>query len=1429
MEPEKSTSSSELATDVDTNPITSGQRFLEWAQSIQPTEKPSRVSEQVAAEAERDNWVGVKELVAEHPKVVNEVFQGLTPVHRAAQAGVVDFFRFLSNSRIDVNWQLESNDNNKTAFELTYSTTRPLQIIEILIQRQNNEKKNDLPKWIVEEYGPNVVQQFVRLPFHKLAQIFHLEPESAEQKKMVQIATIHGHKDGAQGPAKRRLAVKHKLSELVDHQELIDYFFSPTELLIVDIDEEINPDPCIAPDDVSQQQQVGTEGDIGAKGAPTVPGRKDADTASSPRTHAALRRAAASQFEVEDVSMENDSDALPESDPATPLRQLETRLREYDDDLRGEIERQQELWARATKELEEAPAKWEQMSQYLVSWRREYLTALLESQFLNRQTWREQVIKMTFCAGEVLSSRLHTIKTVEETVTMMCRTTEENCSLEEQLNFPLPVQEDFFEDAESCLRSDSNWFALAQFVEELEKRLKKIDARIKKVRSNIQPMIGPSFGKTLKGAVKQFWDGHERQRLSESHECRTAVVASDVAVGEHDTNALIRSLQSKDAQQKLRRKSFLGSELTEHQASAAADVQTSLTICKSILLDARTPIGALIARWQSSLTPKRVASSVPAFLKFLENVVRFDFDLGGITLSANQNGSDDSDLDDDDHGNFSAEELQDRELRRQSQQDAATLPLQPALAAMLYSEKVIMAACNEYADVVEKARDGDAIWQRQTLWLRLGAIEAICDLPEPLMTLIDVPEATASSKHSPRGTRSKQVFGTAATNDTQRGPKKPRQYRVIDQIAQDVQHHLKLFHDAAVPHDKVVAVLSFTKHLQERLVWAMQVASKRADRASGDGNEKGKPEPIHLGADAVLPATIYVLASLCQHLTHPHRAVMVAQALGVQSVSSASSATGSSSAAGAFGEAAYYLCSFEVALAHLNGIPCPAEYQKLLDSDEDDTVAHNKERGKHFVDVAIPSTTGGPRRHVSLPCHPTSIHYIENGGDAAYGAVTDQKPGILSWFQNLDKKAKAKAARAKAAREKQVPTPSTGTSDPEQQNGAASPTRRTLSSRDEILDLASRRSAQRKDARETGNALVDAMSANRSMQDDADLALALQLQEQLNHEAERERQAEEAAGLALAMKVQDELTLEEQRLRSQTQRSGEPSAAVSRAASQPLPNNHEQPETASLSSGPQNNNTLTLTPDQHEFLKSLPQDIQSELISNPKALAEMLANSPHSADAPVHVEASQASVSSPRLPPASLSTSGVLDSDSAAPSSPPPSYEEARRASRNFGFDNAEIGVGHGDDDNASDDGDVYLPGSSDDDSVAVEDAAVAQGAGVASPTHSALEPQLASAGNTRFQTTATVELPVQLIKQLPVDWQREAARCLSRFDAHLDFDLTTGVFAIGGDSSNVLEAKQYFDGVIQDAFLSLQTGSEFVSTTEPTTSTEDTEALILT
>jgi hypothetical protein len=50
------------------------------------------------------------------------------------------------------------------------------------------------------------------------------------------------------------------------------------------------------------------------------------------------------------------------------------------------------------------------------------------------------------------------------------------------------------------------------------------------------------------------------------------------------------------------------------------------------------------------------------------------------------------------------------------------------------------------------------------------------------------------------------------------------------------------------------------------------------------------------------------------------------------------------------------------------------------------------------------------------------------------------------------------------------------------------------SGHDEILDLALRRRAQRLDARDVGVAFVDAIA---TAQDDADLALALQLQEEV--------------------------------------------------------------------------------------------------------------------------------------------------------------------------------------------------------------------------------------------------------------------------------------------------------------------------------------------
>lgn len=488
---------------------------------------------------------------------------------------------------------------------------------------------------------------------------------------------------------------------------------------------------------------------------------------------------------------------------------------------------------------------------------------------------------------------------------------------------------------------------------------------------------------------------------------------------------LVRSLQSKSAQQRLRRKSFLGSELSEQQASAAADVQTSLTMCKAVLMDSRTPIGSLIAHWLTTLTPERVPSSVPAFLSFLENVVRFDFDLGGVSVAPR--GSDDDDSDSSDsagaHDDSSSkatatsreaqESSRARRERRRRKKEAASLPLGAMLAAMLYSEKAVSVRCNEYADVVEKARDGDAMWQKQSLWLRLGDVDTICELPEPLMALIDVVDCASSLPRSPiTGPNSRREAGRVPVAES----RPPRKFRVIDKIASDVAHHLKTFHDAEVPYDKVVAVLAFTKDLQRNLLWAMQQAEQRAAEAkrrheeqqakqsdegvaAAESSDRGAAEPpaiIHLGADAVLPATIYVLASLCQHLTHPHRAVMIAQALGVQSdptnaVSPGGSAGGGSSGAGNFGEAAYYLCSFEVALAHLNGIPCPQEYAAVFDEDRDAASSINSGRSSKAsssssqlkVDVIVPSIEGAPRRHLSLPCHRNSIHYVENGGDAA--------------------------------------------------------------------------------------------------------------------------------------------------------------------------------------------------------------------------------------------------------------------------------------------------------------------------------------------------------------------------------------------------------------------------------------------------------------
>ena len=497
-----------------------------------------------------------------------------------------------------------------------------------------------------------------------------------------------------------------------------------------------------------------------------------------------------------------------------------------------------------------------------------------------------------------------------------------------------------------------------------------------------------------------------------AHSVRTRNGSSgDSRTRDDAVRRLVRSLQSKSAQQRLRRKSFLGSELSEQQASAAADVQASLTMCKAVLMDSRTPIGSLIAHWLTTLTPERVPSSVPAFLSFLENVVRFDFDLGGVSVAPRD--SDDDDSDDDSDGNHDGsneivsreaqEASRGRQERRRRKREAASLPLGAMLAAMLYSEKAVAMRCNEYADVVEKARDGDATWQKQSLWLRLGDVDTVCELPEPLMALIDVADQTSSlNLTSSAASHSHHDAGRVA------GRARPqRKFRVIDKISADVAHHLKTFHDAEVPYDKVVAVLAFTKDLQQNLLWAMQQAEQRAAEArkrreqakqgptgSESSDQVAEPAIIHLGADAVLPATIYVLASLCQHLTHPHRAVMIAQALGVQSdptnaVSPGGSA-GGSSGAGNFGEAAYYLCSFEVALAHLNGIPCPPEYGAVFDSDPKEASSTDSSRNSKTssssqlkVDVIVPSIEGAPRRHLRLPCHRNSIHYVENGGDAA--------------------------------------------------------------------------------------------------------------------------------------------------------------------------------------------------------------------------------------------------------------------------------------------------------------------------------------------------------------------------------------------------------------------------------------------------------------
>ena len=547
------------------DPVKSGKVFLSWAQRLQPEETTSAFAAGVAEEAESGNWAAVRDALTKRPEIVNQLFEGYTPTHRAAKANAAEYFRWLSgNKNVEVNWQVVSRDN-MTPFEHTHCNPRPLHLVEVLVQRQCNEHKDDLPPWIVDEYGPDVVQQLLQLPFYKLAQIFQHEPESMEQKKLLQIATIHGykHQSGrgntlARSAAAKREAVKSKLAAAADERKLIDFFMKPTQLVLLTekVSHPLEPgrqraavnalqahrgDESLATvrvDGSKSSQQIGasreTDGThVDKHSPPVVPGRKDAGSATSPRTNAALVRAAESAL-AGSPSSERGSQLLDDiaaDVPKTPLRQLQAKLRDYDAALRAETERQQSLWERATAESEEAPAQWERMSANLVAWRREYLAPLLESQFLNRQMWREQVgvhgsclsgstsvwnvcpcffifpfsiaggllqvIKMTFCAGQVLSSRLHTLKTVVETVNMMCDAMEKRQTVEEQLNFPLPVQDDFFEDASTCLQADPDWVALAQFVEELEKRLRSIDERVEQVRLQYAGLRLPAFDALL--------------------------------------------------------------------------------------------------------------------------------------------------------------------------------------------------------------------------------------------------------------------------------------------------------------------------------------------------------------------------------------------------------------------------------------------------------------------------------------------------------------------------------------------------------------------------------------------------------------------------------------------------------------------------------------------------------------------------------------------------------------------------------------------------------------------------------------------------------------------------------------------------------------------------------------------------------------------
>ena len=516
--------------------------------------------------------------------------------------------------------------------------------------------------------------------------------------------------------------------------------------------------------------------------------------------------------------------------------------------------------------------------------------------------------------------------------------------------------------------------------------------------------------------------------------------------------------------------------------------------------------------------------------------------------------------------------------------------------------------------------------------------------------------------------------------------------------------------------------------------------------------------------------------------------------------------------------------------------------------------------------------------------------------DAAhrFGEVEEERKnsGVLGWFQKLDKNAKEKAARDRAKKAKEFEaksklsttpwwqrigiqrpqndssgsTSSRGGAQPENASqialrqadtsgaevGANGVPRHTSSGRkiqatsrsvpsgqSEILQLATQRSAQRKDARETGAAFVDAMAAQRAAQDDSDLALALRLQEELNLEAEQERRAAEDRDLALAMQVRDELNRAEHdrqhRQQAPTASTASSSPLLPRqqanavpalpyvddvhgptsarraavrsppVASMPaaaLEAQHDQswqppppPDDGALSQP-----TLTLTADQQEFLDSLPQDIRAELLADPAALAGMLRTPAHEEQPRSELGDRHASEGDYVLvdpPPPSDHGDGTgvppplvyhnetrfrapeLREGNFGSQTPPPSYEEARRQSMSLTqSDSTEPTLVHaGDEQNVATNKNERQEAGDSGHSALTED-----------PFH--------------CHTGAVVELPPQLFADLDIDWKSVAGFCLTHFGARVHMDANAGKLAIRGEPKTVLATKKHIDGILQKAFM---------------------------